>query len=76
MSTSICWELTCNELASHPEGVKDSHPLNIMFNTTETRDKWVTGFMGHLAQKGFILSFSVYLRFLVFITYLGVYTLK
>ena len=25
MSTSICWELTCDGLVSHPGGVKDSH---------------------------------------------------
>ena len=36
MSTSICWELTCDGLVSHPRGVKDSHLLN----TTETGDKY------------------------------------
>ena len=35
MSTSVCWELTCDGLVSHPGEVKDSHPLN----TTETGDK-------------------------------------
>ena len=35
MSTSICWELTCDGLVSRPGGVKESHPLN----TTETGDK-------------------------------------
>ena len=35
MSTSICWELTCDGLVSHPEGVKDSHLLT----TTETGDR-------------------------------------
>ena len=32
MSTSICWELTCDGLVSRLGGVKASHPLN----TTET----------------------------------------
>ena len=35
MSSSICWELTCDGLVSHPGGVKDPHALN----TTETGDK-------------------------------------
>ena len=35
MSTSVCWELTCDGLVSCPGGVKDSYPLN----TTETGDK-------------------------------------
>ena len=35
MSTSTCWELTCDGLVSRKGGVKDSHPLN----TAETRDK-------------------------------------
>ena len=35
MSTSVCWELTCNGLVSRPGGVKDSYPLN----NTETGDK-------------------------------------
>ena len=37
MSTSVCWELTCDGLAivSRPGGVKDSHPLI----TTEIGDK-------------------------------------
>ena len=35
MSTSACWKLTCDELVSFPEGVKDSHPLNLK----ETVDK-------------------------------------
>ena len=34
MSTSVCWELTCDGLVSCPGGVKDSH----LFNTTETGD--------------------------------------
>ena len=39
MSTSICWELTCDGLVSHPGEVKDSHLLN----TTETGVKrWLT----------------------------------
>ena len=47
MSTSICWELTCDGLASGPGGVKDSHPLN----TTESGDeRWLHG---HVARKGF-----------------------
>ena len=33
--TSFWWELTCDGLVYHPEGVKDSHP----FNTRETGDK-------------------------------------
>ena len=32
---SICWELTCDGLVSHPGGVKDSYSLN----TTEIGDK-------------------------------------
>ena len=40
MSTSICWELTCDGLVSHPEGVKDFHLLN----TTEIGDnRWLHG---------------------------------
>ena len=35
MSTSVCWEITCDGLISHPGGVKGSHPLN----TKETGDK-------------------------------------
>ena len=35
MSTSVCWELTCDALVSRPGAVKDSHPINI----TETEDK-------------------------------------
>ena len=35
MSTSFCWELTCDVLVSRPKGVNDSHPLN----TTEIRDE-------------------------------------
>ena len=31
LCTSICWELTCNRLVSHPEGIKDSHPLNTRY---------------------------------------------
>ena len=49
MSTSICWELTCDGLVSCPGGVKDSHPLN----TTETGDK------RHLhGPLGFSLEFA------------------
>ena len=51
MSTSICWELTCDGLVSHPGGVKDSDPLN----TTETGDTVRAGCMGHLARKEFSL---------------------
>ena len=29
MSTSFCWELTCDLLVSRPEGVKDSYPFNL-----------------------------------------------
>ena len=36
MSTSICWELTCDGLVSRPGGVKDSHPL---INIAETGDE-------------------------------------
>ena len=35
MSTSVCWELTCDGLVSRPGVVKDNHPLN----TTETENK-------------------------------------
>ena len=52
MSTSGCWELTCDGLVSHPGEVKDSHP----FNTTETEDKRLLH-VGHLALKGFSLLF-------------------
>ena len=34
MSTSVCWDLTCDGLVSHPGEVEDSRPLN----TTETGD--------------------------------------
>ena len=50
MSTSVCWELTCNGLVSRPGGVKDPHPLN----TTVTGDKRRLS-VGHLARKGFTL---------------------
>ena len=50
--SSICWELTCDRLVSHPGGVKDSHPLN----TTEIGDK--RRLRGHLARKGFSLGIS------------------
>ena len=30
MSTSVCWELTCDGLMSRPGRVKDFHPLNTM----------------------------------------------
>ena len=50
MSTSMCWELTCDGLVSLPGGVKLSHPLN----TTETGDKrrapWATRFVKDLAS--------------------------
>ena len=36
MSTSVCWELTWDGLASHPGEVRDSHLLN----NTETRNKY------------------------------------
>ena len=55
MSTSICWELTCDGLVSHPGGIKDSHPLN----TTETGDK--RRLHGPLDCKGFsFLSIILY----------------
>ena len=47
MSTSVCWELTCNGLVSRPGGVKDSHSLNT------TKPEIRAGSMSHLALKGF-----------------------
>ena len=35
MTTSACWEITCDGLMSHPGKVEDSHP----HNTTENGDK-------------------------------------
>ena len=48
-STSVCRELTCNGLVSHPGGVKESYPLN----TTETGDKHRSRSMDNLFCKGF-----------------------
>ena len=50
--TSVCWELTCDVLVSHPGGVKDSHLLN----TTEIRDKrrldpWAAWLVKDLASQ-------------------------
>ena len=46
MSTSVCWDLTCDGL------VKDSHPLN----TTGTGLVISAGSKAHLAHKGFSFS--------------------
>ena len=32
MSTSVCWELTCDGLKSHPGWVKNSQPLNTAYS--------------------------------------------
>ena len=49
MRTSICKELFCDGLVSHPGGVSDSH----LFNTTETRDTVSFGSVDRLARKGY-----------------------
>ena len=48
MSTSVCWELTCDGLVSNPGGVKYSHPLK----STETGDKRQLHIC-HLSRMGF-----------------------
>ena len=62
MSTSVCWELTCDGLVSRPREVKDFHPLN----TTEIEDKRGLDSMGNLACEGFSFSSrgaSIHLKF-------------
>ena len=53
MSTSICWELTCDGLVSHPGGVKDSHPITLTTETGETKTvptPWATCLIKDLAS--------------------------
>ena len=60
MSTSVCWELTCDGLECRPGGVKDSHPLI----TIETGDKsWLHGPLGGSEgikwELGFLAGFAL-----------------
>ena len=55
MSTSVCWELTCDGLVSHPRGV----------NTTETQDKrWLHGLEKDLATYSMLKKLLQFLGLL------------
>ena len=53
-SFSICWELTCDGLVSHPRDVNESHPLSVV--KTLQKPEISAGSMGHSARKGFSLA--------------------